>query len=49
MDNMKALNPEELENVNGGLLPGFLPPGMGTPQYPVEKDEPRDGGATGSW
>ena len=46
----EELNPEEMETVSGGKFPGF---GIGTPNRPmlpkIPTEEPKDGGATGSW
>ncbi|MCR4884965.1 MAG: hypothetical protein K6A68_15455 [Clostridiales bacterium] len=51
MENMKKLEMKELENVCGGLHKRvIILPGIGIPPYWKEKkDEPKDGGATGSW
>ncbi len=52
MENIKKLNLKDLEDITGGIGPDFLltGPGQGLPKYgPEEKDEPKDGGATGSW
>ena len=46
----EELNPEEMEKVSGGEFLGF---GIGTPYRPMlpmkPTEEPKDGGATGSW
>ena len=51
MENMKLLKLEDLENICGGFRRyGPVLPGMGFHKFPDKKeDEPKDGGATGSW
>ena len=49
--NVEMISNEELYKITGGTTIGcplFAPPGMGQP-IRREKEEPKDGGATGGW
>lgn len=54
--NVTMISTENLDKVSGGLfplligLPDIFTPGtMGEPIYKEDKDERKDGGATGGW